>query len=230
MHGGLAARRAHGHHPRRADPRRARELRRRRVLSRGSRRAASTGIRCRITILDSHSPRHSASIRRRCSPATSPSGMARPWQGDFMLCGGPQSGRWRIDLTSWWPAARPIGIYPFDDPTNKRALDARRRVFACRTWSRTGTSSASSSIRGLDRPVETEKTNVCKSCFFITNRSEISKDEAQALMIRRVHPGRLLRRRQGLAPSALSITIAESADPAHCRRSRLRSRPRPRPA
>ena len=36
--------------------------------------------------------------------------------------------------------------------------------------------------KGLGKPVETEKTNVCKSCFFINIRPEISKDEAQALI------------------------------------------------
>ena len=45
--------------------------------------------------------------------------MARPWQNDFMACAGPTSDA-ENDQPSWWPAARPIGVYPVDDPSTKR--------------------------------------------------------------------------------------------------------------
>jgi hypothetical protein len=107
-------------------------------------------------------------------------GMARPWQGDFMLCSGPESDA-QNDLPSWWPAARPIGVYPIDDPTHKRLWTlgvASSMQEMVNNWHELGFIVD----KGLGKPVETEKTNVCKGCFFINNRAEISKDEAQALI------------------------------------------------
>jgi hypothetical protein len=134
-------------------------------------------------------------------------GMARPWQGDFMLCSGPQSDA-ENDQASWWPSARPIGIYPSDDPTNKRLWTlgvASSMMDMVQNWYQLGFIVDT----GAGHPVETEKTNVCKSCFLVNNRSEISKDEAQAL----IDSGEVIQDAffvvvQGLAPSALSITTA----------------------
>jgi L-lysine epsilon oxidase-like protein len=131
--------------------------------------------------------------------------MARPWQGDFMLCGGPTSDA-QNDLASWWPAARPIGVYPEDDPTNKRVWTlgvASSMPEMVTNWHELGFIVD----KGLGKPVETEKTNVCKSCFFINNRPEISRDEAKALIDSGQHDeDALYVVVQGLAPSALSIT------------------------
>ena len=133
--------------------------------------------------------------------------MARPWQGDFMLCGGPESDG-QNDQPSWWPAARPVGIYPVDDPSTKRL------------WTLGIASTMQDMVNnwhelsfivdpGSGKAVETEKTNVCKSCFFINNRPEISKDEAQALIDSHDHiHDRLYVVVQGLAPSDLGITTA----------------------
>jgi hypothetical protein len=112
------------------------------------------------------------------------------------------------DQSSWWPAARPIGIYPYDDPTNKRLWTlgvATSMPDMVRNWHQLGFIVDT----GVGHPVETEKTNVCKSCFFVTNRSEISKDEAQALIDsgENIQDGFFVVV-QGLAPSALSITTA----------------------
>jgi hypothetical protein len=107
-------------------------------------------------------------------------GMARPWQGDFYLCGGPESAG-QVDQASWWPAARPIGVYPADDMANKRpwALGVAASMSdMVNNWHELGFIVD----KGLGKPVETEKTNVCKGCFFTTNRPEISKDEAKALI------------------------------------------------
>jgi hypothetical protein len=140
-------------------------------------------------------------------PGDATKGMARPWQGDFMLCSGPQTNM-ENDQPSWWPAARPLGIYPFDDPTNKRLWTlgvATSMPDMVNNWHQLGFIVDT----GLSYPVETEKTNVCKSCFFVTNRSEISKDEAQALIdsSQNIQDGFFVVV-QGLAPSALSITTA----------------------
>ena len=143
----------------------------------------------------------------RVQPGDATKGMARPWQGDFMLCSGPSSDT-ENDGSSWWPSARPIGIYPSDDPTNKRLWTlgvANSMSDMVNNWHQLGF------IVDTDvgHPVETEKSNVCKSCFFVTNRSEISKDEAQALL----DSGEQIQDAffvvvQGLAPSALSISTA----------------------
>jgi hypothetical protein len=132
-------------------------------------------------------------------------GMARPWQGDFMLCGGPQSDA-ANDQPSWWPSARPIGVYPFDDPNNKRVWTlgvASSMQEMVSNWHELGFIVD----KGQGKPVETEKTNVCKGCFFINNRPEISKDEAQALIDSHQHiEDAFFVVVQGLAPSALQIT------------------------
>jgi hypothetical protein len=134
-------------------------------------------------------------------------GMARPWQGDFMLCSGPESDL-QHDQASWWPAARPIGVYPADDPSNKRLWtlgvaaigDMQAMV---NNWHELGFIVDT----GLGKPVETEKTNVCKGCFFIMNRSEISKDEAQALKDSSQHiEDAFYVVVQGLAPADLMIS------------------------
>ena len=140
-------------------------------------------------------------------PGDATKGMARPWQGDFMLCSGPSSDA-ENDQASWWPAARPIGVYPFDDPSNKRLWTvgvANSMADMVKNWHQLGFIVDT----GLGHPVETEKTNVCRSCFFVTNRSEISKDEAQALIDsgENIQDGFFVVV-QGLAPSALSITTA----------------------
>jgi hypothetical protein len=146
------------------------------------------------------------------NPGDATKGMARPWQGDFMLCSGPETQitdsaqQTLLQAASWWPSARPIGIYPFDDPNNKRLWTlgvAMSMSDMVNNWHELGFIVDT----GLGHPVETEKTNVCKSCFFVTNRPEISKDEAQAL----IDSGELIQDAffvvvQGLAPSALSIT------------------------
>jgi hypothetical protein len=140
-------------------------------------------------------------------PGDATKGMARPWQGDFMLCSGPGSDA-ENDQSSWWPAARPIGIFPFDDPTNKRLWTlgvATSMSDMVKNWHELGFIVDT----GVGHPVETEKTNVCKTCFFVTNRSEISKDEAQALIDsgENIQDGFFVVV-QGLAPSALSITTS----------------------
>ncbi len=133
--------------------------------------------------------------------------MARPWQADFMACQGPEDAGGQ-DTPSWWPAARPSGVYPADDPTNKRswvvgvATSAQEMV---ENWHELGFIVDP----GDGQAVETEKTNVCKGCFFINNRPEISRDEAQALIDSHelIHDG-LFVVVQGLAPSALGITTS----------------------
>jgi hypothetical protein len=132
-------------------------------------------------------------------------GMARPWQGDFMLCSGPESDA-SNDAPSWWPAARPIGVYPYDDIANKRLWTlgvASSMADMVANWHQLGFIVD----KGLGKPVETEKSNVCKSCFFINNRPEISKDEAQALIASGDHiEDAFYVVVQGLAPADLSIT------------------------
>ncbi|HEX8112196.1 MAG TPA: LodA/GoxA family CTQ-dependent oxidase, partial [Kofleriaceae bacterium] len=132
-------------------------------------------------------------------------GMALPWQGDFMLCSGPESDAGN-DQSSWWPAARPIGIYPIDDPSTKRLWTlgvASSMQDMVDNWHELGFIVD----KGLGKPVETEKTNVCKSCFFINNRPEIGKDEAQSLIDSGQHvEDAFYVVVQGLAPSDLMIT------------------------
>ena len=132
-------------------------------------------------------------------------GMARPWQGDFFLCTGPESDAGN-DQSSWWPAARPIGVYPVDDVNNKRPWVqgvASSMQDMVNNWHQLGFIVD----RGLGKNVETEKTNVCKSCFFIMNRSEISDDEAKALIDSGQHiEDAFYVVVQGLAPSDLGIT------------------------
>lgn len=133
--------------------------------------------------------------------------MARPWQNDFNACSGPSSDA-ENDQPSWWPAARPIGVYPVDDPSTKRLWTlgvASTPNEMVDNWHELGFIVDP----GTGSAVETEKTNVCKSCFFINNRPEISKDEAQALIDSHDHiTDGLYVVVQGLAPSDLGITTA----------------------
>jgi hypothetical protein len=132
-------------------------------------------------------------------------GMARPWQGDFYLCSGPESDAYN-DALSWWPAARPIGIYPYDDPTSKRLWTlgvATSMQDMVANWHQLGFIVDN----GAGKSVETEKTNVCKGCFFINNRPEISKDAAQALIDDAQHiEDAFYVVVQGYAPNDLMIT------------------------
>jgi hypothetical protein len=137
-------------------------------------------------------------------------GMARPWQGDFYLCSGPTSQTTvDSDATSWWPAARPIGVYPIDDSANKRAWTvgvAGSMQDMVDNWHQLGFIVD----KGLDNPVETEKTNVCKRCFFILNRSEVSNDEAQSLITSGQHiEDAFYVVVEGVAPSSLMITTPD---------------------
>jgi hypothetical protein len=144
--------------------------------------------------------------------------MARPWQGDFMLCSGPESQVPSTTApanvpTSWWPAARPSGVYPFDDPTNKRlwtAGIATSMSQMAENWHQLGFIVDP----GTGQAVEVEKTNVCKSCFFINDRPEISKDEAQALIDSHesIADG-LYVVIQGLTPNDLGITTGTPSSP-----------------
>ncbi len=140
-------------------------------------------------------------------------GMARPWQGDFFLCSGPESQTAPdSDVTSWWPAARPIGVYPVDDSANKRPWVsgiAGSMLDMANNWHELGFIVD----RGLGYPVETEKTNVCKGCFIVTDRNEISKDEAAALIAsgESIQDGFFVIV-EGLSPSTLGIT---TANPTH---------------
>lgn len=133
--------------------------------------------------------------------------MARPWQADFMACGGPGSDA-ENDRPAWWPAARPIGVYPVDDPSTKRLWTlgvASTPNEMVDNWHELGFIVGP----GNGLAVETEKTNVCKSCFFINNRPEISQDEAKALIDSHDHiTDGLYVVVQGLAPSDLTITTA----------------------
>lgn len=140
-------------------------------------------------------------------PGDATKGMARPWQGDFFLCSGPESQTGvDSDVSSWWPAARPIGVYPVDDAGSKRAWAlgvAASMSDMVKNWHELGFIVD----RGLGKPVETEKTNVCKGCFFIVNRSEISRDEAQALKDSGEHiQDAFYVVVEGLAPSDLMIS------------------------
>lgn len=140
--------------------------------------------------------------------------MARPWQGDFMLCTQPeQQAAPGSDPLSWWPSARPVGIYPVDDPTNKRLWTlgvAASMSDMVQNWSELGFIVDT----GLGMPVETEKTNVCQSCFIITDVSEFSNDEAQALMdSHQSIQDAFYVVVQGLAPSALGITSISPLTP-----------------
>jgi hypothetical protein len=102
--------------------------------------------------------------------------MARPWQADFTDC----SGSGASDASAWWPAARPDSIIP--EGTTTPADWTRGLVSGMQdmvdNWFRLGFIVDPGS--GL--AVETERTVVCKDCFVITDRNEIGKEEAQALI------------------------------------------------
>lgn len=139
-------------------------------------------------------------------------GMARPWQCDFMLCSGAETPA-SSGQAAWWPSARPIGIYPADDIGNKRLWTlgiAASPAEMVSNWSELGFIVD----EGLGKAVEVEKTNVCKNCFIITDRNEIGKDEAQAL----IDSGEKIKDAffvvvQGLAPFDLGITSTSPLTP-----------------
>ena len=110
-------------------------------------------------------------------PGEMTKGMSRPWQNDFYLCGGATSAH----QLSWWPAARPIGIYPDSDPGNKK-LWTRDIITSGQdmvdSWFRLGFIVDT----GLGKPVETERIVVCKDCCIVTDRNEIGMEQAQALI------------------------------------------------
>jgi hypothetical protein len=106
--------------------------------------------------------------------------MALPWQTDFMACGGPTSAA-DAGEASWWPAARPIGIYTASDPDGEAKLWTRgvinNQMDMITSWHKLGFIVDT----GAGKPVETERTPACKSAFIITDRSTFSNAEAEAL-------------------------------------------------
>jgi len=102
-------------------------------------------------------------------------GMARPWQADFTACRSSDS----ADSPGWWPSARPDFIYPDGSAT---AAKWTRVDFSYQdmvnNWSQLGFIVDP----GTGLAVERERTAVCKDCFIITDRNEIGKEEAQALI------------------------------------------------
>ena len=111
-------------------------------------------------------------------------GMSRPWQNDFYLCGGPTSEpqpNQGTDAPSWWPAARPIGVYAESDPATKQSWTrgiVTSNQDMVENWYRLGFIVD----KGLPKPVETERMVVCKNCFIVTDRSSIGQEEAQAMI------------------------------------------------
>lgn len=110
------------------------------------------------------------------SPGDVTRAMARPWQADFTDCSGGNS----PDSPAWWPAARPDSVYPQGSST---AVDWTRGLVSSLqdmvdNWFRLGFIVDP----GNGLAVETERTVVCKDCFIITDRNEIGKEEAQALI------------------------------------------------
>lgn len=110
------------------------------------------------------------------NPGDATKGMARPWQADFTDCSGGGS----PDSSAWWPAARPDSVYPEGSAT---PADWVRGIVTSPqdmvdNWFRLGFIVDP----GDHQAVETERTVVCKDCFIITDRNEIGKEEAQALI------------------------------------------------
>lgn len=129
--------------------------------------------------------------------------MARPWQADFTDC----SGGGASDFPAWWPAARPDSVYP--QGSSSPADWTRGLVSSLQdmvdNWFRLGFVVDP----GTGFAVETERTVVCRDCFIITDRNEIGKEEAQAL----VNAGQSITDAfyvvvEGFAPSDLGITTA----------------------
>ena len=104
--------------------------------------------------------------------------MARPWQGDFTWCrGGTSPGS-----LSWWPAARPEGVFPLSDPNTiaswvRDIADVPDKMV--NNWFRLGFILPGA---GGDL-VETERHVVCKDAFIITDRNTFGKDEIDAMLV-----------------------------------------------
>jgi hypothetical protein len=137
------------------------------------------------------------------NPGDVTKGMARPWQADFTACtnGGA------ADFPAWWPAARPDSIYP--QGSNTPAAWTRGIVTTAQdmvdNWFRLGFIVDP----GNGLAVETERTAVCKDCFIITDRNEIGKEEAQALILANQQiTDAFYVVVEGFAPSDLGITTA----------------------
>jgi L-lysine epsilon oxidase-like protein len=103
--------------------------------------------------------------------------MARPWQGDFTWCrGGTSPGS-----LSWWPAARPEGVFPLGDPTIQSWVrdiaDVPEKMI--NNWFRLGFILPQTGTGDL---VEMERHVVCKDAFIITDRNTFGKDEIDAML------------------------------------------------
>lgn len=129
--------------------------------------------------------------------------MARPWQADFTDCSGGNSS----DFPAWWPAARPDSVFPqgSSSPADwTRGLVSTMQDMVD-NWFRLGFIVDP----GNGLPVETERTAVCRDCFIITDRNEIGKEEAQALIAANQSiTDAFYVVVEGFAPSDLGITTA----------------------
>jgi hypothetical protein len=132
-------------------------------------------------------------------------GMARPWQADFTACTGGNA----ADSPDWWPAARPDGVYPVagggaQDWTRSLVTGGNPQQMVD-NWFRLGFVVD----QGDGLPVEVERTPICKDCFIITDRNEIGKEEAAALVIANEQiVDAFYVVVEGFAPSDLGITTA----------------------
>ncbi len=136
------------------------------------------GIEATVTVRDGAIP-YSEAFRfdqTSLKPGDATKGMARPWQADFTDCSGGNA----PDAAAWWPAARPDSVFP--EGSNTPADWVRGLVTSMQdmvdNWFRLGFIVDP----GNGQAVETERTVVCKDCFIITDRNEIGKEEAQALV------------------------------------------------
>jgi hypothetical protein len=104
--------------------------------------------------------------------------MARPWQGDFTWCSGGTGHA----QNSWWPAARPDGVFPLGDPNVKQWNRDIAEVAATMVdnWFRLGFILPEPGTGAL---VETERNVVCKDAFVITDRNTFGKDEIDAMLV-----------------------------------------------
>lgn len=98
--------------------------------------------------------------------------MAVPWQADFWKCQ-------EYDGYGWWPAQRPDDVFP--EGTTSRVGWTREIVTDHQEmvdqWQKLGFV-----VEKGGALVETERVKVCKSIFFITDRSHFSEDEVNALL------------------------------------------------
>jgi len=138
--------------------------------------------------------------------------MARPWQGDFAWCAGGNS----FGASSWWPAARPISVFPEATPTTKQFWTrdiAQTAEDMVDNWFRLGfiVDPGSGSL------VETERHVVCKDCFIITDRSTFGKDEIEAMLLQSQPNPAVIDAAfyvvvEGFTPAELGITTATPTD------------------